>query len=412
MKTKINRIFSVLFLTAFLVAPLFVTTTASAWFSDSKVKVMTQNLYLGADIFKVVDAAYIPDPNNPTGPPIPNPDPLAVPTAVAELFQTIQYTNFPERAEAIANEIWVHRPQLIGLNEASIFYIQSPGDAAYGGKVPAEDVVYDYLDILLNALSARGLNYKVAVEGYNADVEMPMLTGYVPISVPPYFMPTFDDVRMVDRDVILVRGDVDSSNPISANYLTNLSQTIGGVNLEFTRGWVGADVKVDGGIYRFVSTHLEVRSSVGSGFRAIQAAQMQELLTILSAEPKPIILVGDMNSSPDDVPGTYDPDGAGPILPIPYVPPYMLATDYFGYTDAWDRIFFPRNGFTDGFSETLDDPNDKLTSRIDMVFLQPKNKRVNWVTGTVVGDNRFNMTPSGLWPSDHGGVVTWISFSK
>ena len=133
MKTKINRIFSVLFLTAFLVAPLFVTTTASAWFSDSKVKVMTQNLYLGADIFKVVDAAYIPDPNNPTGPPIPNPDPLAIPTAVAELFQTIQYTNFPERAEAIANEIWFHKPQLIGLQEVSIFYLQSPGDAAYGG---------------------------------------------------------------------------------------------------------------------------------------------------------------------------------------------------------------------------------------------------------------------------------------
>jgi hypothetical protein len=90
----------------------------------------------------------------------------------------------------------------------------------------------------------------------------------------------------------------------------------------------------------------------------------------------------------------------------------MLATDYFGYIDAWDRIFFPRDGFTSGFSETIDNPLDKLDSRIDMVFLQPKNKRVNWVIGTVVGDNRFNMTPSGLWPSDHGGVVTWISFSK
>ena len=56
------------------------------------VKVMTRNLYLGANIFRVVDAAFIPNPADPTGPPIPNPDPLAVPNAVADVFQIMQET--------------------------------------------------------------------------------------------------------------------------------------------------------------------------------------------------------------------------------------------------------------------------------------------------------------------------------
>ncbi|MGC9324770.1 MAG: endonuclease/exonuclease/phosphatase family protein [Desulfomonilia bacterium] len=433
MKTTINKVLMVSFLAVFLVAPLFISSTASAGWFDSKVKVMTQNLYLGADIFKVVDAAENPDPAK---------NGLDVPIAVAEIFQTVQYTNFPERAEAIANQIWFHRPHLIGLQEVSIFYTQSPGDfltvdlasdpplIVNPDHDPAEDVVYDFLAILLNALSARGLNYVVAVEGDNADVEVPMLTGFTTITIPgptgpiEIDVPTFDDVRLVDRDVILVRSDVAYENAVAANYGTNLSQPIAGVELEFTRGWVGADVTVDGGTYRFVNTHLEVRSSPYSIFRVVQSAQMQELLTILSYEPKPIILVGDFNNSPEDVPGLgyypEDLDEDGMPLPdavgIPYVPPYMFATDPnfgFGYLmDAWDLLFFPRDGFTSGFSETIDDPFDQLTSRIDLVLLDPKEKSINWVMGTVVGDNMFNMTPSGLWPSDHGGVVTWISFTK
>lgn len=57
---------------------------------------MTRNLYLDADVFKVLAAARNPDPSL---------GGLDVPYAVAKLFQTVQDTDFPERAEAIANEI-------------------------------------------------------------------------------------------------------------------------------------------------------------------------------------------------------------------------------------------------------------------------------------------------------------------
>ena len=379
-----------------LLATMFIgVSSASAFFLNHSVKTMTRNLYLGADIFKVLEAAQNPDPDLKG---------LDVPVAVAELFQTVQYTNFPERAESLANEIWFHRPHLIGLQEVSLWYIQSPGDMAGGGITPADTVVYDFLQILMDALAARGLNYQVAVATTgNADIELPMLTGFTDQGVP-----TFDDLRLLDRDVILVRGDVDYWNTSTASYNTNIEETVGGIPLEFTRGWAAADVDVRGSVYRFVNTHLEVRSAPGSGFRAVQAAQMQELMMILSEETRPVILVGDFNSSPTDVPGVYEDPEYGDI---PYVPPYQIASAY-GYLDAWNLIFCSRDGYTSGFDEYVSDPTAELTSRIDLVFIKPQDRPIWWVTGTVTGDQWFNMTPGGLWPSDHGGVVINTVFGR
>ncbi len=83
---------------------------------------------------------------------------------------------------------------------------------------------------------------------------------------------------------------------------------IGDGDVEFTRGFVIVDAIIKGKIFRFVNTHLEVRSSPGSIFRVFQSAQMYELLgTIdyLDGIPflgnRPVIMVGDFNSSLEDV---------------------------------------------------------------------------------------------------------------
>lgn len=377
---------------------------------EDKVKVMTRNLYLGADIFNVLAAARKPDPAL---------GGLDVPAAVADLFQIVRETNFPERAQAIAKEIWITRPQLIGLQEVSMWYTQSPSDffeLTPDGLIPdpdhapAEDLAYDYLEILLDALAAKGLHYEVAVVVENADVELPMLTGFINIPENPVPVPTFDDLRMVDRDVILVRGDIDISNPMAANYSVNLQETIGGVELEFTRGWTAVDAEVCGETYRFVNTHLEISSVPESIFRVIQTAQMQELLTILSYETKPILLVGDFNSSPQDVPGK----GCLPDRSYcsPYVPPYILATMHFGYQDAWELIYWPRDGFTSGFDEYVSDPTAELTERIDLVLVNSQQKEIKNVIAITTGNKPFSMTPGGLWPSDHAGVVARIRFAS
>ena len=364
---------------------------------EDKVKVMTRNLYLGADIFQVLAAAQNPDPKI---------NGLDVPVAVAALFQTVQYTNFPERAEAIAKEIWMTRPHLIGLQEVSQWFVQSPSNFFDPGQAYDEELIYDYLDILLQAIEARGLNYEVAASVENADVELPMLTD-----ISEEGIPIFDDLRMVDRDVILVRRDVDISNPDLGNYENRVRETIAGITLEFKRGWVAVDAEVCGEFYRFVNTHLEISSIPQSIFRVIQAAQMNELLTeVLIDETKPILLVGDFNSSPEHVPGIGClPDGS---WCSEYVPPYMQATMYAGYLDAWDLVFWPRDGFTSGFDEFVSDPTAELTERIDLVLINPQEKEVKNVIAVTTGDNPFSMTPGGLWPSDHAGVVARIRFTS
>ena len=371
---------------------------------NDKVKVMTRNLYLGADIFQVLAATRIPDPAL---------GGLDVPIAVATLFETVQYTNFPERAEAIAKEIWMTRPHLIGLQEVSLWYTQSPSDFFMPGpdgspipnphQAPADDPAYDYLTLLLQALGDRGLDYEVAEVAFNADVEMPMLTGFSAEG-----LPLFDDLRMVDRDVILVRSDVNASNTAWGNYDDSVQETIGGVTLEFKRGWTAVDAEVCGESYRFVNTHLEIASETGSVFRWIQSEQMQDLLEMLEGEPKPILLVGDFNSSPEHAAGEFC---LSKFLCLDYFPPYAQAMDE-RYLDAWELIFWPRDGYTSGFDEFVSDPTAELFERIDLILIKPKEKEIKNVIAITTGDQPFSMTPGGLWPSDHAGVVARIKFSR
>jgi endonuclease/exonuclease/phosphatase family metal-dependent hydrolase len=296
-------------------------------------------------------------------------------------------------------------PDIIGLQEVSTYYIQTPGDFIFGNPVQANTLVIDFYTVLNAALQARGMNY-TAYAVTNADIEMPMVD---PNAGPPYYL---SDVRLVDHDMILVRTRYDATNVMSGNYQWQLQMDLGGTSVAFTRGYIAVDVNIKGDDFRFVNTHLEVRSEPGSVFRVFQAAQMQELLTILSYETKPIIMVGDFNSSPDDVPGqSYVPDGQGGYVLMSYVPPYMMAVGA-GYLDTWTEQRRYDEGYTSGFDEYVRDPNAELTSRIDIIFTDPKDMEIKKVKAEVVGNEVEDMTPSGFWPSDHAGVVAKIKYDK
>jgi endonuclease/exonuclease/phosphatase family metal-dependent hydrolase len=361
-----------------LIAPL-----SSAMSAEAKLKTMTRNLYLGADIFRVAQAAQD--------------DPATVPFVVADVFQTVLDTNFAERAEAIADEIASAKPQVIGLQEVSTFYIQTPGDFIFGNPNEADDLVIDFYAVLDSALKDRGMYYD-AFAVTNADVELPMIDP----NSPTYF----SDVRMVDHDVILVRKGHPAVEVLANNYSLNLEMNLGGVNVAFTRGFIIVDVVIKDQSFRFVNTHLELNRLPDSVYRFVQSMQMQELLGYIEglADSKPIIMVGDFNSSPDDVPGVYTHPLIGPLQ---YFPPYMQALDA-GYLDTWLLQSKYDEGYTDHFDETVSDPDAELTSRIDFVFLDPSDLTVDEVNCYLVGNEMADMTPSGLWPSDHAGVVAKV----
>jgi endonuclease/exonuclease/phosphatase family metal-dependent hydrolase len=339
------------------------------------ISVMTRNLYLGADIMRVLKAAQ----ENPD-------DPIAVPKAVGELFQTVQYTNFPERAQAIAREIRVSRPDIIALQEVSTWLIQEESDFMIGNPQQAETVVYDYLQILLDALSAQGLEYEVAAVVTNADIELPMLNGIAEDG-----SPIFSDLRLVDHDAVLVRRGIETWGELTGHYQAQMRLELAGMPVEFTRGYILLNARVNGMELLFANTHLEVGGEPGSPFAAVQAAQMAELLSMLNGADGTVILAGDLNSSPEDA----------------ETQPYHQAIAA-GFLDSWEEarhIPWHRQGYTCCFNETLDDWCAELTERIDHIFIRPGREHLLRVRTWTTGDKLWSIAMTGLWPSDHAGVA-------
>ena len=103
-------------------------------------------------------------------------NPLQIPGEVSNMYNNVEASDFPGRAVAIARSIKVYQPHLIGLQEISLIRTQSPGNSIINRTPDAEEVFLDSLTVLMSALQAEGLSYKVAVKVENIDAEMPMLT--------------------------------------------------------------------------------------------------------------------------------------------------------------------------------------------------------------------------------------------
>ena len=318
--------------------------------------VMTYNVYLGSSAVPLLSVENI----------------LQVPTEVANMYNNVMASDFPARAEAIAESIKAYQPHLIGLQEVSLIRRQAPGDRIAGGTVPAEEVVTDFLEILMGAFRARGLDYQVAAQVENIDVEMPMFTdtGIV-------------DVRLTDFDVLLARSDVAVSRQTSANYTNAL--TIEMLALEIQRGYTAVDATVGGITYRVVNTHLEAYVEEN------RVAQTQELVDIFSDETLPVILLGDFN--------TPAPDGTA----------YQILLSA-GYVDVWQTDAQGTGNTCCQDDDILNAVSD-LSKRVDLIFLRNRQPPTSVMTH-IVGDTPSERLDSGLWPSDHAGVIAQIAIPK
>jgi endonuclease/exonuclease/phosphatase family metal-dependent hydrolase len=293
------------------------------------VDVASVNLYVGADF----TAITLLDPA----------DPFFLPKllgAVAEAHGRILASDFPTRADALAEEIVRRGPELVALQEVSLIRRQPQGDSLFGGTVPATQVELDYLDILLEALERHGGNYAVVSAVDDTDIELPLLTETFDL----------DDVRLTDRDVILARTDLPPgifsvSNPQGANFGAALTLPLGAS----LRGWCSIDVEGRGRQFRLINTHLE--NALPPGFPDIQGLQAAELLQIADAADMPIILTGDFNSDANGLysPATYDA--------------FISA----GFNDVWS-VNPGDPGMTWGHDELLADPAVPLFLRLDWVL--------------------------------------------
>ncbi len=111
---------------------------AQAFPVDSPFTVMTQNLYLGADLSPMFTVP-----------------PEQIPVAAGTVFGMVQATDFPSRAKTLATEIAAKQPLLIGVQEANLWRT-GPPDSLTPSPTPATTVAFDYKQLLLNELAVRG----------------------------------------------------------------------------------------------------------------------------------------------------------------------------------------------------------------------------------------------------------------
>jgi endonuclease/exonuclease/phosphatase family metal-dependent hydrolase len=313
--------------------------------------VMTRNLYLGTGLTNVVGVRST----------------AQVVAAATEDWAHVQANDLRARASALADEIADAGPDVVGLQEVTLWREQSPADLE---PVPnARTVVLDALALLQAALERRGARYEAAAVSMNADLEVPRRgpDGLV-------------DLRITDRDVLLVREADRASNPRNGHYGATLTLPSRPRPIRNIRGWVSIDYRLGGATVRVVSPHLEVGSPREAA--RVQEAQGEELLHLVRASPHPVILLADANSGADGSTATY-------------------AELTSALHDAWTTAHPVQPGPTCCQAELLDNRAGRESRRIDLVLSSE-----DWLVDRVArsGTEPFEEHPP-LWASDHFGVV-------
>ena len=333
-----------------------------------ELTVMTRNLYLGSSLAPATGI----DPADPNAG-------LKFVGAVAEIYGTAVFTDFPTRATEIAAEVAATEPDLVGLQEVSKWTAQS-------GVLTAAPPSFDFLALLQSALKSKGLDYTVAGVVNNA------LIGPVPLVAPPAgctASPLVCQVTFEDRDVILVNGataGLSVGQARTGHYAEQEVLTTPAGPLSFDRGWVSVQGRYLGKSFRFVNTHLETED-----FPTVQQAQAAEFLAG-PARGGQVIATGDFNSAADGSTTTS----------------YAQLTAPPAFTDAW-TVNRGQLGLTCCQNSTLTNPTSELRSRIDLILTRGP---IRPISAKVVGSTPFRVQtspiPRPIWASDHAGVVATV----
>ena len=357
-----------LFLIIAVAGVLVPAVSAQAGEGGPKLTVLTRNIYQGTDLTNVVTATTFP----------------GFVAAVTQDWGNVVATDFPARARALAADVRRVRPDVIGLQEVSLWRDQLVSDAVTGAPAPnATHVVYDFLAILQAKLATAGVPYTVVSMSTNADVEAPRINPASPNG--------FTDVRLTDRDVILVRTPLADKfvDPANGQYAVQLIASSPAGPVSFTRGWASIDYQQSAARrVRIFNTHLEVDAPPVAG--QVQVAQGAEALGVIAASPYPVVALGDYNS-----------DANGSTTQT-----YGLLTR--SLTDAWATARPGDPGNSCCQAELLNSVQ-RATTRIDLVLTTGPWK-VDRVRPT--GGQPFRTGPAPLWASDHFGVTARLELPK
>jgi endonuclease/exonuclease/phosphatase family metal-dependent hydrolase len=296
---------------------------------------MTRNLFLGTDLLPLAAAA----PGAPFH------------SAVAAALAHVEGTGPAARMKLVAREIATAKPDLVGLQEVSVW-----STGPIGGK--PRHVAVDYLKTIMSELRRLHAPYRVVAQRLGLHLEA---------------QATSQEVEFSDGNVVLARAGVTVSSVHSADFthlLKITTQALGSVAV--TRSWNELDATVDGARFHLVNAHLEAYSA------SIRLQQAQELVAGPLKSKRETILVGDLNSSAN--------------LPSAADRPPFLAIAHAGFKD--ERTSAPNCCFKDDLR------TGKWDHIVDHIMAKPAVKLArSFLTGS-------ETTAAGRHPSDHGGVVS------
>jgi endonuclease/exonuclease/phosphatase family metal-dependent hydrolase len=277
-----------------------------------------------------------------------------------ELYHDILAAKPAERAGAMAAEIAKQRPDFVALHEV--------WKLSVGGIVQM-----DLLNVV-DDLKALGQPYALVGTVDMEDVE---------VSIPGFGL-----IHITDRDAILMRTDVDILiiGVQSPHFKKQITLPPPFNQITTQAGYVSVDAIVRGLPLRFVSVHL-IPNPTTIGPHTIELLELAADTTTL-----PLVFGGDFNTTADD------PSDQSFVI-------YQTLINA-GLTDAWNPR---RPGPTCCQDPNLLNARSKLEHRIDLVLLRGAFAVENI---NLIGNKPSDRTPSGLWPSDHAGVVATLAGPK
>jgi len=370
---------------------------------DARLTVMGRNLYLGADAPAALE--LLPDTRG----------------AMQFMWDQVPDTDFDTRAARFAEEFARYQPDVIGLQEATVW---SCRNGLFGGLTP----VYDFTERLVEVTREAGVGYVVAeADGRRANnpgYEIPAVPFLTTVTDPETFQPLFGsdtaDCGFTIGDALLVRADLADAVVAAGTSEFEDRYAVAPVVFEIDRGYAWADLALGGTTVRVVTTHLE--SVWREGEVTPGALQTRQLVDDLAGTTVPLVVLGDFNSDPRDpraqgAPNPAEQPVASDVCPAQPDSPTAETADptcsaYWtmveaGFTDAGPDALDPEN-YTWGAEANLAGPNpDRLraaldlgntsgfTERLDHIFLA---NGAETVEAQVIG----NVWPDGddVWECD------------
>jgi endonuclease/exonuclease/phosphatase family metal-dependent hydrolase len=388
-RTSCGRLAPFLALLVTIAAALTVpaATGAKAMPKPAQVSVMTRNLYLGADLTPGVQATSL----------------QGLVDAAGVILAELDRNNFKVRARGLAAEIVSKNPDLVGLQEVALWRTEPCTESPLPPH--ATQVRYDFLQLLLAQLNKGKTRYRAVIAQPEFDFEVWVNSdGNQSTAAAGCPLGSEFNGRLTMRDVILARtGRVQTSNARGATFGTLLQVKPGGVATNVTRGWTRVDAKVPGAAtFRFVNTHLEAfdnqasnHASTGSdvGNGAIREAQAKELVKRggPATGPRPVILVGDLNS---DIRTEVKP-GDG----LAYRAVVNAGFAERSTSRPLSCCLIPSVLTTAGGGKASD-----FNHQVDHVMTNAP-KKVRLLSASVTGRKPVN----GFWDSDHAGLFSALS---